>query len=247
MATRSDHKNSNKKTTKARQTLPETPVTDLHYKPVRVPIEARTEMQKRYGNAIKAHDLVFAVGPAGTGKTYMPTAMAAEAFMDKRIDKIIITRPAVEAGESLGFLPGELEEKYEPYLAPVRQIFIERMGTGNFEYALKSKKIEPVPIGFMRGMTFKDCWVIVDEAQNITPRQMKMLLTRIGENCKVIVCGDTDQKDIPGISGLADAVARTSWIKGVRTIKFSIDDVVRSGMVRDILASYAQEEEDIPV
>lgn len=243
MATRSDrNKNKNSRT---RQSI-ETPVTDLHFKPQRSPIEARTPTQQRYANAIKSHDLIFAIGPAGTGKTYIPTALAAEALMDRRIDKIIITRPAVEAGESLGFLPGELEEKYEPYLAPVRQIFTERMGTGAFEYALKSKRIEPVPIGFMRGMTFKDCWVILDEAQNVTPKQMKMLLTRIGENCKVIVCGDTDQKDIEGTSGLADAIKRTSWIKAVRTIRFTLDDVVRSGLVRDILASYAQEEEPIP-
>jgi phosphate starvation-inducible PhoH-like protein len=213
-------------------------------KPQRTPIEALTATQQRYANVIKSHDLVFAVGPAGTGKTYMPTALAAEALMDKRVEKIIISRPAVEAGDSMGFLPGELEEKYEPYLAPVRQIFVERMGTGSFEYALKSKKIEPIPINFMSGMTFKYCWVILDEAQNVTPKQMKMLLTRIGENCKVIVCGDTDQKDITGLSGLADAVRRTAWIKSVRTVKFTIDDVVRSGMVRDILISYAKEDEE---
>lgn len=242
MATRSD-RNKNKNS-RLRPVL-ETPVAELHFKPTREPIEARTATQQRYANAIKSQDLVFAVGPAGTGKTYMPTALAAEALMSKQIDKIIITRPAVEAGESMGFLPGELEEKYEPYLAPVRQIFIERMGTGAFEYAIKSKRIEPVPIGFMRGMTFRDCWVIVDEAQNVTPKQMKMLLTRIGENCKVIVCGDTDQKDIAGTSGLADAVKRTSWIKSVRTVKFTMDDVVRSGMVRDILISYSGEEEQI--
>lgn len=227
------------------RTFDDAPVIDLpsNYPPARDPVEALNETQKRYLNAIKANELIFGVGPAGTGKTYMPTALAAEALMAKRIKKIIVSRPAVEAGESMGFLPGELEEKYEPYLAPVRSILIERMGKGPMEYALKAKQIEPIPIGFMRGMTFRDCWVIIDEAQNVSPKQMKMILTRIGENCKVIVCGDTDQKDIPGISGLADAVARTKWIKSVRTIKFTRDDVVRSGMVRDILISYAGEEE----
>lgn len=240
MAKRLDSKKNYKQ---ARHAIEE-PIADLHQTPPsRKPIEARTATQQRYRNAIQSADLIFAVGPAGTGKTYMPVALAAEALMAKQIGKIIVTRPAVEAGEELGFLPGELDEKYEPYLAPVRQIFMERMGKGPMEYALKAKRIEPIPIGFMRGMTFKDCWVLVDEAQNLTPKQMKLLLTRIGENCKVIVAGDTDQVDIQGPSGLADAVRRTHWIKQARTIKFTEDDVVRSGLVKDILRAYANEAE----
>jgi phosphate starvation-inducible protein PhoH and related proteins len=214
-------------------------VVTANIPPARTPIQPKTENQKRLLNAINTFDVVFATGPAGTGKTYIPTARAAEALMAKKIDKIVITRPVVEAGESLGFLPGELDEKYEPYLAPVRQILIERMGQGPFEYALKTGKIEPVPLAYMRGMTFRDCIVILDEAQNVTPKQMKMFLTRIGENCKVIVCGDSDQVDLSGPSGLEDAVKRCSWIPNVKVINFGLADVVRSGLVMDVLKSYA--------
>jgi phosphate starvation-inducible PhoH-like protein len=201
-------------------------------------IEPKTEIQSIYMQAILSKALVFGIGPAGTGKTYLPTALAAEALMSKRIAQIIVTRPAVETDESLGFLPGELEEKYEPYLQPVRQVLVERMGVGAFECALKNGKIEPVPLAFMRGRTFEDCWVILDEAQNVTPRQMKMLLTRIGENCKVIVCGDTDQVDISGPSGLTDAVTRCGWIDEAQVVEFEIEDCVRSGLTRKVLDSY---------
>lgn len=217
----------------------ETPVVTPNIPPARTPIQPKTENQKKLLNAINGFHVVFATGPAGTGKTYIPTARAAEALMAKKIDKIVITRPVVEAGESLGFLPGELDEKYEPYLAPVRSILIERMGQGPFEYALKTGKIEPVPLAYMRGITFRDCYVILDEAQNVTPRQMKMFLTRIGENCKVIICGDTDQVDISGPSGLEDAVKRCSWIPQVKVINFDVNDVVRSGLVMDVLKSYS--------
>ena len=203
-------------------------------------IEPKTEIQSIYMQAILANDLTFGVGPAGTGKTYLPTALAADALLSKRTDKIVVTRPAQEAGESLGFLPGELDEKYEPYLQPIRQVLIERMGVGAMECGLKNGKIEPVPLAFMRGRTFNDCWVILDEAQNVTPKQMKMFLTRIGENCKVIVCGDTDQVDIVGQSGLKDAAERCAWIKRVAVVEFEIEDVVRSGLCLDILKSYSQ-------
>lgn len=205
----------------------------------RAPIEARTETQKRYRTAILSSEVIFGVGPAGTGKTYMPVALAAEALAAGTIERIIVSRPAVEAGEQLGFLPGELEEKYEPYLAPIRQILIERMGISQMEYAIKAKKIEPVPIGFMRGMTFKNAFVIIDEAQNVSRTQMKMILTRIGHNCKMVICGDTDQCDVSGPSGLDDAVARTRGLPGVRVIEFSPDDCVRSAMVKNILKAYA--------
>lgn len=218
-------------------------VVPIHIPPSRQPIEARTENQKRYINAIKSFDLVYGLGPAGTGKTFIAAALAAEALTSKRIDKIILTRPAVDAGESLGFIPGEIEDKYEPYLRPFRDTLTERMGKGPLDYALKAGRVEPVPLAYMRGMTFKNCWVLLDEAQNVTPAQMKMFLTRIGENCKVIISGDLDQMDITGASGLFDAVNRTKWIPNVKVITFKIEDCVRSGLALDILKSYSTEHQ----
>lgn len=203
------------------------------------PLRARTESQKRYMRAIESGDLIYGLGPAGTGKTYIAVAMAAEALLNKDICKIVLTRPVIETGQSMGFLPGELEEKYEPYLKPVRKGLIERMGRTTYEYNIKVGKIEPAPLGFMRGDTFENCWVILDEAQNVTPTEMKMFLTRIGENCKVIICGDLDQVDLQGPSGLDDAVKRTGWIPNVRVSRFGIEDVVRSQLCMDILKSYS--------
>jgi phosphate starvation-inducible PhoH-like protein len=200
-------------------------------------IEPRTEAQAIYRNIIQTRDLIFAIGPAGTGKTYMPTALAADALADKRTSQVIITRPAVEAGESLGFLPGELDEKFQPYLKPLEKVFVDRMGRGAYDCALKNGKIEPSPLAFMRGETFNDCWVILDEAQNVSPEQMKMFLTRIGEDCKVIVCGDTDQVDV-NESGLADAVARCAHIDGVAVMEFGLEDVMRSRLCKAILETY---------
>lgn len=214
-------------------------VVTHHPKPRHERVRPKNESQARYLMDIDAGDLIYALGPAGTGKTYIACARAAEELMASRISKIVLTRPVIEVGQGMGFLPGELEEKYEPYLQPVRQVLIERMGKGAFEYALKMNRIEPVPLGFMRGMTFNDCWVILDEAQNVTPAEMKMFLTRIGENCKVLICGDLDQVDIEGPSGLGDAVRRTSWIPSVRITEFSIEDVVRSGLVMQVLQSYS--------
>lgn len=202
------------------------------------PIEALNEAQKRYINAIKNFLLTFATGPAGTGKTWICSALAAQALESKQIEKIIITRPAIEAGENLGFLPGELEEKFDPYLQPFRDVLNERLGKTFVEYLIKNGIIEAAPLAYMRGRTFKDAWVILDEAQNTTPAQMKMFLTRIGSNCKVIVNGDTAQKDIRGESGLDDAVARLTWIPTVKHIHFTHEDVVRSGIVQDIIQSY---------
>lgn len=200
----------------------------------------KTELQAIYMNAIRTRDIIYGTGPAGTGKTYVAVAMAAEALAGKKIDKIVLTRPAIEAaGERLGFLPGELDEKYAPYIEPVRQIFEERLGKGYFGYALKAKQIEPLPLAFMRGRTFNNAWVILDEAQNTTPEQMKMLLTRIGENCKVLVCGDLDQSDIDGRSGLFDAVDRTRWMPEAEVVEFGIEDCVRSHIAMQILKSYS--------
>ena len=198
-----------------------------------------TDNQKRYLNAIKNFKLVFADGPAGTGKTFLCTSYAAQLLESKQIDKIIITRPAVEAGESLGFLPGELEEKFDPYLFPFKEILNEKLGKSFVQYLLKTGKIEAVPLAYMRGRTFRNAFVILDEAQNTTPTQMKMFLTRIGQDCKVVVNGDPAQSDIRVASGLEDAIARLSFIPAIKHIRFTMDDIVRSDLVGEIVRAYA--------
>lgn len=204
------------------------------------PLEPKTEQQKRYINAINNFQVTFGLGSAGTGKTYIAGALACTMLLNKQVEKIIITRPAVEAGESLGFLPGELEEKYEPYIAAFRDVLNERLGKSFVEYLLKMGRIEAMPFAYMRGRTFKNCVVILDEAQNATALQMKLFLTRIGENCKVIIDGDETQVDIKG-SGLTDAVKRISHIPSVKVVRFSKHDVIRSGLVSEIVACYDDE------
>ena len=212
----------------------------------RTPIDAKTESQKRYIAAIKSFELVFATGPAGTGKTWICGALAAQALDQGVIDKIIITRPAVEAGESLGFLPGELEDKFDPFLQPFRDVLNERLGKSFVDYLIKTGRIEAAPLAYMRGRTFKNAYVILDEGQNTSPMQMKMFLTRIGQNCKVVVNGDMSQKDIHGKSGLDDAVARLSFIPTVKHVRFTRDDVVRSGLVGEIVKAYDEPTIDPP-
>lgn len=203
------------------------------------PLEGKNENQKRYMNAIKNYVLTFATGPAGTGKTYIAAAMAANALSASACEQIILTRPAVEAGEQLGFLPGEIDEKFDPYLQPFIDVLNRKLGKSYVEYLMKNEKILAVPLAYMRGRTFRDAFVILDEAQNTSPVQMKMFLTRIGENCKVVVNGDVDQQDIKGDSGLSDAVRRCSWIPTVKAIEFTRHDIVRSGLVQDVVDSYA--------
>lgn len=211
----------------------------LSQKPKRAePLEAQTENQARYIQTVNANTLTFGTGPAGTGKTFIAAVMAAEALKTGQTRKIILTRPAQEAGEKLGYLPGELSEKYEPYLRPFYDILKQRLGQGFLDCAIKNGKIEPIPVGYMRGMTFDDCWVLFDEAQNCTPIQMKMFLTRIGKYCKVIVNGDLSQKDIPGESGLLDGIAIAENLDGVGVVEFDRNDVVRSGLVQDIVDRY---------
>lgn len=202
------------------------------------PIEALTDGQDSYIKAIHGKKLVFGLGPAGTGKTFIATALAADALKSRKIKKIILTRPAVEAGEKLGFLPGEMDEKFDPYFRPVREILNQRLGHGYVDCAIKSGKIEAMPLAFMRGWTFEDCWVLLDEAQNTSPTQMKMFLTRMGENCKMIVDGDPAQTDIPGPSGLVDAVGKLRGHPDIATIRFTRDDIVRSGLVQDVIQLY---------
>lgn len=194
-------------------------------------------IQGAYLDAIKSNDIIFGIGSAGTGKTFIAATYAAEQLFYKKIDKIILTRPNIETGRGLGFLPGTLEEKYAPYLLPFDAIFSHALGRGFYEYAIKSKTIEPTPLGFLRGTTFEDCIVLVDEAQNCTREEMKMLLSRIGRNCKMIFSGDTEQADIPN-SGLDDACDRLENIKGVEVIEFLDEDIVRSEMCKQIIMAY---------
>jgi len=201
------------------------------------PVKPLNYIQGAYLDAIKSNDIIFGIGSAGTGKTFIAATYAAEQLFYKKIDKIILTRPNIETGRGLGFLPGTLEEKYAPYLLPFDAIFSRALGRGFYEYALKSKAIEPTPLGFLRGTTFEDCIVLVDEAQNCTREEMKMLLSRIGKNCKMIFSGDTEQSDIPN-SGLDDACDRLENIKGVEVIEFLDEDIVRSEMCKQIIMAY---------
>jgi phosphate starvation-inducible PhoH-like protein len=202
------------------------------------PIEAKTEAQGHYLLAMKESVVTFGVGPAGTGKTYLAAAMAAQALLEKRVSKILITRPAVEAGEELGFLPGTLEEKFDPYFRPVRDILARRLGRGHFDYLVKRKVIEALPLAYMRGHTFSNAFVLFDEAQNATATQMKLFLTRIGNSSKVVVDGDLRQRDVAGANGLEDAMSRLSRLKGVRVVEFTRDDIVRSGIAQRIVEAY---------
>lgn len=209
----------------------------------RKPLEPQNHAQAAYLNAINVYDLVFCMGPAGTGKTYVAAARAAEALDSKQIKKIIITRPAVGAEEEYGFLPGELEEKIAPWAAPVIAILEERLGAGVVEYMLDAKIIEIAPLGMLRGHTFNDAWVIFDEAQNATPKQMKLFLTRFGKNCKMIVDADPyDQCDLGdgALSGFIDAWEVMRGHQSVGFVEFTLDDIVRSGMCREILLRYSK-------
>lgn len=202
-------------------------------------LKALNYAQQDYIDAMRESDVVFALGSAGTGKTYVATHYAAEQLFYKKIDKIIITRPAVEAcGEEMGFLPGDLQEKFLPYLLPYMETFNELLGKSFTEYCLKTGAIEAVPLAFMRGRQFKDCIVLGDELENATPMQLKLLLTRIGENCKMLLNGDLDQKDIQGLSGLEDAIGRTRHVEEVEVIQFTDDDIVRSGLCKKLLKAY---------
>jgi phosphate starvation-inducible PhoH-like protein len=203
------------------------------------PIQALTKAQGAYITAILENVITFGIGPAGTGKSYVVAGLAADMLREKKIDRILLTRPGVEAGEKFGFIPGELEEKYAPYIEPFRDIFNERLGRSQVDYLIKHKRICAMPLAFMRGRTFKNCWAILDEAQNTTPSQMKLFLTRIGDNCKVIIDGDIEQKDITTQSGLSDAVNKLKNTRKVGIVEFTVEDVVRSGIVKDILRAYS--------
>jgi phosphate starvation-inducible PhoH-like protein len=194
-------------------------------------------IQGEYLDAIRHNDIVFGIGSAGTGKTFIAASYAASELFHRRVQKIILTRPNIETGRGLGFLPGSIDEKYAPYLLPFDAIFSKALGRGFYEYALKNKDIEPTPLGFLRGSTFENCIVLVDEAQNCTKEELKMLLSRIGKNCKMIISGDTEQADID-YSGLEDAVDRLEGIPGIEIVEFLDEDIVRSKMCKQIIMAY---------
>lgn len=203
------------------------------------PIVPKNLAQEHYLNAIHHSDIVIGTGPAGTGKTYISTSYAAEQLYYKKISKLILTRPNIEAGESIGFLPGTLDDKYAPYLYPFLETLEEKLGKSFVEYLLKTKVIEPIPIGFLRGRTFNNAVVILDEAQNATKTQMKLILSRIGNNTKMIIEGDTNQLDIPkSESGLEDASKRLINIPGVQIVNFTKEDIVRSKLCKRIVEAY---------
>lgn len=203
------------------------------------PLRAKNQAQQNYIHAIRNHALTFGIGPAGTGKSYCAGALAAEALESGRIERIIITRPAVETGENLGFLPGDLDQKFSVYIDAFRDILNERLGAGTVDYCLRHGRIVAAPLAYMRGKTFNSkTFVILDEAQNTSVAQMKMFLTRIGEDCKVVINGDLEQSDIKGPNGLADAIRRLDNLRGVHVHEFAREDIVRSGLVRDIMDRY---------
>jgi phosphate starvation-inducible PhoH-like protein len=203
-------------------------------------IAPRTPTQATYLKALKDSDLVFGLGPAGTGKTYLAVATGVALLLSGRVDRIILSRPAVEAGERLGFLPGDLREKVDPYLRPLYDALYDMLPGDQVMKRLASGEIEIAPLAFMRGRTLANSYVIVDEAQNTTPMQMKMILTRLGENSRMVVTGDLSQVDLPpGItSGLADALAILTDVEGIALVHFTAADVVRHGLVTRIVRAY---------
>jgi phosphate starvation-inducible PhoH-like protein len=210
-------------------------------------VTPRTPMQKAYVTAIRKHELVFGTGPAGTGKTYLAVACAAAALMNGEVDRIVLSRPAVEAGERLGFLPGDMKEKVDPYLRPLYDALYDVMPAPLVQKGLAENTIEIAPLAFMRGRTLASAFIILDEAQNTTPQQMKMFLTRLGEGSRMVVTGDPSQVDLPaGISsGLDDALAILKSVEGISHIAFTAADIVRHALVGRIVSAYDKRSEKI--
>jgi phosphate starvation-inducible PhoH-like protein len=203
-------------------------------------IVPRSATQITYMQALARDEIIFALGPAGTGKTYLAVAQAVSQLITGSIDRLILSRPAVEAGERLGFLPGDMKEKVDPYLRPLYDALYDTLPAEQVERRIASGEIEIAPIAFMRGRTLANAFIILDEAQNTTPAQMKMFLTRFGEGSRMVVCGDPRQVDLPdpGKSGLADAVGKLTDIKGISVIRFGAADVVRHPIVGKIVQAY---------
>ena len=207
------------------------------------PIKAKTANQHKLVQQVKDNDLVFAIGPAGTGKTYISVALAVRALKNKQVRKIIITRPAVEAGENLGFLPGDLKEKIDPYFRPIYDALNDMIPYEKLGYYMEREIIEIAPLAYMRGRTLNNAFILLDEAQNTTPMQMKMFLTRMGPESKMIVTGDISQIDLPSkqSSGLKEAVRILKDVKGIGFVELNEKDVVRHRLVRDIIEAYGRE------
>lgn len=209
------------------------------------PIRAKTVGQKKYIELIRENTVVFGIGPAGTGKTYLAVAMAVDAFRKKQVSRIVLTRPAVEAGEKLGFLPGDLQNKVDPYLRPLYDALSDMLGAEGFQKYLEKGLIEVAPLAYMRGRTLDDAFIILDEAQNTTPEQMKMFLTRIGFSSKAIITGDITQIDLPDgkRSGLREAEKILRDIDGLSFIRLTSKDVVRHPLVQKIINAYEKHEQ----
>ena len=210
------------------------------------PVRAKTLGQQEYLRAIKANSITFGVGPAGTGKTYLAVAMAVKAFKSKEVTRIILTRPAVEAGEKLGFLPGDLQNKVDPYLRPLYDALQEMFGLENYVKLMERGAIEIAPLAYMRGRTLSGAFIILDEAQNTTKEQMKMFLTRLGENSKMVITGDVTQVDLPDgkKSGLKHAAEILKNIEGISVVNLTHRDVVRHPLVMNIIAAYEKKEKN---
>jgi phosphate starvation-inducible PhoH-like protein len=225
-----------------------TPEIDPTVRTPRRHISARSAGQREYIEALRRHELVFGVGPAGTGKTYLAVAVAVSMMMSGKVDRIILSRPAVEAGERLGFLPGDLKEKIDPYLRPLYDALYDMLPPDQVVKRLNTGEIEVAPLAFMRGRTLANAFVILDEAQNTTPVQMKMFLTRLGENSRMAVTGDLSQIDLPthATSGLSHALAIIRDIEGVGRVTFTDIDVVRHPLVTRVVRAYEEDERRRP-
>lgn len=213
------------------------------------PIRPKTVGQRKYADAIRTHSVVLGIGPAGTGKTFLAVAMAVEALRNKQVSRIILTRPAVEAGEKLGFLPGDLQNKIDPYLRPLYDALFEMMGSENFARHMERGTIEIAPLAYMRGRTLDDSFIILDEAQNTTSEQMKMFLTRLGNRSKAVVTGDPSQTDLPygKKSGLGIAADILAGIEDIAVHTFTERDVVRHRLVQQIIKAYERYEREHPM